>query len=142
MSYKFKRLLKKLNKLNLPDGNYAVLGSGPMTVRGLRDAEDLDVVVKDELYEKLRQEYKEVEFGHIKIGDDIEIFSSSNILISNPDEVINRAETFKGFKFIRLEDLIKWKEKMGRKKDFEDIESIKEYLDKKTFKEVQNEEAN
>ena len=100
------------------------------TVRGLRDAKDLDVIVKNELYDKLRQKYKEVELSHIKIGEDIEIFSSSNSLMDDSDKVINRAEIFNGFKFIRLDDLIKWKEKMGRIKDLKDIELIKEYLAK------------
>ena len=49
-------------------------------------------------------------------------------MIENPDEVIERAEIFHGFKFIRLDDLIRWKEKFGREKDLKDLELIKEYL--------------
>ena len=102
MKKKFNELLKKLRELDLPSGQYAIYGSGPMAVRGLRDACDLDIMVKDRLYEKLRKKHKEVKPGCIKIGNDIEIFSSFNALINNPDEVIKRAETFQGFKFIKF----------------------------------------
>ncbi|HHE76422.1 MAG TPA: hypothetical protein ENL27_00315 [Candidatus Parcubacteria bacterium] len=129
MNEKFKELLEELKRLNLPDGGYAIYGSGPMAVRGLRDANDLDIVVKDELYEKLREKYKdkEIKTGHIKIGD-IEIFASFNSLIDNPEEVIDRTEELNGFRFIRLEDLIRWKQKLGREKDLKDIKLIKKYL--------------
>jgi hypothetical protein len=129
MKKKLNELLKKLRELDLPSGQYAIYGSGPMAVRRLRDAHDLDVVVKNKLYKKLRKKYKEVESGRIKIGD-IDIFSSSNVLINNPDEVIKRAETFQRFKFIRLDDLVRWKQKLGREIDLKDIKLIREYLDK------------
>lgn len=123
------KLLKQLKKLKLSLNQYAIFGSGPMAIKGIRESEDLDIVVKDVLYKKLLKKYKETKSGQIKIGK-IDIFSPKTALIDNPEKVIDRAETIQGFKFIRLDDLIKWKQKMGRKKDLEDIELIKDYLSK------------
>lgn len=122
-----KRLLKKFRELKPPLNQYAIFGAGPMTIRGIRKSKDLDVIVTDDLYKKLLKRYKETKSGQIKIGK-IEIFSPQSALIDNPEELIDRAETIQGFKFIRLDDLIKWKKKLGRKKDLEDIELIKDYL--------------
>ena len=123
--------MKYLNELKeLPSNQYAIFGAGPMAIRGIRESKDLDVVVKDDLYKKLLKKYKETKSGQIKIAR-IEIFSPKAVLINNSNKVIDRAETIQGFKFIKLDDLIKWKKKMGREKDFKDIELIKEYLIRK-----------
>lgn len=47
------KYLSKLKKLNLSPNQYAIFGSGPMAVRGIRKIKDLDVVVKDEPYKEL-----------------------------------------------------------------------------------------
>ena len=41
------RLLKELEKLNLPKDKFAIFGSGPLAVRNLRTANDLDLIVND-----------------------------------------------------------------------------------------------
>lgn len=125
-----RKLLNQFKKLKLPLNQYAIYGSGPIAIRGLREARDLDVVVKDELYKKLLRKYKESKPGQIKIGK-IEIYAPWATIFNNPKEtvkLINRAETIDGFKFVRLEDLLKWKYKMGRPKDFKDIKLIENYL--------------
>ena len=38
-----KKLLEELRKLNLPGGQYAVFSSGPMAVRGIKLANDIDI---------------------------------------------------------------------------------------------------
>lgn len=122
-----KQLLKELKKLNFPSDQYAIFGSGPMGIRGLKEINDLDVVVSGGLYEKLKNKFKEEKPGQIKIGN-VEIFPCWNALIEKPEEVIKRAENIHGFKFITLPDLIQWKSKMGREKDKKDIEIIEEFL--------------
>ncbi|MDZ7611671.1 MAG: hypothetical protein U5L10_02815 [Candidatus Moranbacteria bacterium] len=113
----------------MPEDQYAVYGSGPMAVRGIREASDLDLMVKDEFYEELKNKYKEEAKGKIKLEQGkIEIFPAWNSLVDNPEEVISRAELIKGFKFIKLGDLIDWKRKMGRDKDFKDIRLIENFL--------------
>ncbi len=77
----------------------------------------------------LLKKYPEEEKGKIQIGN-IEIFPAWNAIIDNPEEVMKRAELIDGFKFIILEDLLLWKKKMGREKDFKDIEIIQKFLNK------------
>jgi len=36
MNNKFQKLLVKFRKLNLPDGEYVIYGSGPLGIRGKR----------------------------------------------------------------------------------------------------------
>jgi len=131
---KIQKLLKGLKKLNLPDRKYIIYGSGPLGIRGIRDIHDLDVVVSDDLYKKLLKKYpeKEIDDGKkkkIKLGE-IELFPASYSFIKDIKKIMNRADVINGFRFVNLEDLLKWKRKMGRKKDFEDIQSIKDYLKK------------
>jgi predicted nucleotidyltransferase len=59
--------------------------------------------------------------------DNIEIIPFSCSLIKNFQKVISRADKIGGFKFVSLEDLIVWKKKMDRPKDFKDIKLIKNY---------------
>lgn len=127
MTKKFGELLNEFQNLDLSDGEYAIFGSGPLAVRGLREAGDLDIVVTDSLYQKLKEKYPEKEKGTIKLGK-IEIISPQNSIIENPQGIIKRAELIKGLRFVRLEDIIVWKKKMGREKDFKDIKLIEEYF--------------
>ena len=50
---KFKELLKKVKELNLPQNQYAIFGSGPLAIRGIRDSNDIDLIVKKKLWNKL-----------------------------------------------------------------------------------------
>jgi len=127
MNKEFKELLNNFKKLNLPDNEYAIFGSGPMAVRGIRSTYDLDVFITNNLYQELTKKYTETKKGKIEIGN-IEIYAPDNALIDNPEEVIKRADTLEELKFICLNDLIVWKKKMARPKDFNDIKLIKDYL--------------
>jgi len=130
MSKKFEKLLNEFRKLRLPDGAYAIYGSGPLAIRGIRNAHDLDVIVSDSLYQKLKTQYpKDPKKERIKIGE-VEIYPSWawEPKIKGLEEAIKRAEIIGGFRFIRLDDLLDCKEKMGRPKDFEDIKLIEKYL--------------
>jgi len=62
-SKKFQKLLQELKKLNLPNDQYAIYGSGPLAIRGLKEIHDLDVIVTDELYQELAKKYSEKEKG-------------------------------------------------------------------------------
>ncbi len=123
----FERALNNLKKLDLPKDKYAIYGSGPLAVRRIRKAQDLDVVVTKDLFEKLKEKHKEKDPGHIVIGN-IEFYADCQSAISNPLKVIKRAEEIQGFKFITLKDLIDWKKKLGRDKDLKDIQLIKKYF--------------
>lgn len=127
-----KTLLKELKKLNLPKDKFAVFGSGPLGIRGIRKINDLDLVVLPELWEELRKQYPTVnkELGDsVELGDKIETTLNLGFGL-NPKEVIEKADVIDGIRYVDLETTIEWKKKMGRKKDLEDIRLIKEYLKK------------
>ena len=123
MSKRFNKLLREFKKLKLPDGQYAIFGSGPLAVRGIRKAQDLDIVVTAGLYRKLLRNYPKARRGCIQIGN-IEILHTGRY----SKKVIEKAEIIQAFRFTRLGDLKIEKKKMGREKDFEDIELINYYL--------------
>jgi hypothetical protein len=47
-------ITQKLKELNLPDGSFVVVGSGILAALGLRDTDDIDLVVSPEIYEKFK----------------------------------------------------------------------------------------
>ena len=121
------RLLKELEKLNLPKDKFAIFGSGPLAVRNLREANDLDLIVKDDLWEDLIKIYSTTEKGSVKIGE-IEIFKDWLPWIENKDELIDSADIINEFKYVKLEYVIKWKGALNREKDKKDIELIRKWL--------------
>lgn len=133
MDKKFKKLLGEFRALNLPDGEYAIYGSGPMAVRGIKSTEDLDVIVTEPLYQELKGKYPE-DFAmdtikRIKIGE-IEFYPACawDPKMSGLEGAIERAELIDGLRFVLLEDLVRWKKEMARPKDFEHIKMIEHYL--------------
>ena len=122
-------LLQIFQKLNLPSDQYAIYGSGPLAIRGLREVKDLDVMVYDDLFEKLKHKHQEAEKGKIEAAQGlIEVFPAWNSLVHKPEQVIANAELIRGFKFMSLEDLKKWKKQINRDKDKQDLELIRGYL--------------
>ncbi len=129
-------IFKELKKLNFPIGHYVVVGSGIMAALGIREARDLDIAVDNELLKTLKKSgvYKE-EIRYDKlflVGSNIEIITQLNWedYQTNVIDAISSAKIINGFPFLNIEETIKFKEALGREKDFKDIELIKDYLDK------------
>src|SRR3989344_4860426 len=105
-------IIKKVKSLNLPLGQYAVFGSGPMSIRGIRESHDIDLVITTQLYEKLKSlGWKEVisNNGSPVLHDDgLEAADSWNFGEYNPDvnELIGNSELIRGIPFIKLEEVI------------------------------------
>jgi hypothetical protein len=59
MNQQFLILLEELKKLNFPKDKYAVFGSGPLAIRNIRETFDLDVIVKQDLFNELWDKYPE-----------------------------------------------------------------------------------
>lgn len=124
----FKNLLQELKGLNLPLGHYAIFGSGPMAVRNIRETDDLDIAVSDQLWQEFANKYptkkeneRVIQVGNIEICKDVV-----------NEEIIARADIIEGFPFFTLEDLMEFKKTLNRDKDKKDIKLIEEYLYKKT----------
>lgn len=131
-------LIEEIKKLNFPLGQYVIVGSGPMAVRGLKEAHDIDIVVTPEFFEKCKISgwetmpwtYPEkVGQIYLKKGD-VELYLDVNAGDFNPTtaELIGRSETIHGIPFITLGDMISFKKAYGREKHLEDIKTTEEFL--------------
>lgn len=132
-----KKLFENVKSLNFPLGEYAIFGSGPMGIRGLREMHDIDLIVKERLF----KEYKNKEgWEEKKVNDgDMVFIGLANYDLNiemwdewypgwNIDSLIDDAEIIDGLPFVRIEELLKWKKTFAREKDSKDAEIIEKYL--------------
>ena len=49
----YENLLKAVARLRLPKNQFAISGSGPLSIRNLREANYIDLIVKEELWNEL-----------------------------------------------------------------------------------------
>jgi len=125
---KILKLLEKLEKLNLPKDKFAIYGSGPLGIRGIREINDLDLIVTADLWDELSKAYpvegpdnkQRIWFGEIEIV--------GNTVLYKAEKMIKEADIIDGVRYVNLETIMKCKKKMGRKKDLKDIKLIKNYL--------------
>lgn len=121
--------LKELDDLSLFKDSYAITGSGPLAIRGIRSADDIDVLVKSHIWESLKNSYTSYDGKHIRIGN-IEIWSDFINLTPILDKVISDAEIIDGYPFVSLDYTVFWKKYLGREKDLQDISLIEEYKER------------
>ena len=129
------RYLEELRELDLPDGSYAVFGSGPLAVRGLRENEDLDVLVTHDVWKGLAREHAvtskdqrpdTIHINHLQI---LEVaYWDWRPQISDARLLISKAERIEGVPFVRLEHLLDCKMLMTGDKHARDVGLIQEYL--------------
>lgn len=111
----------QLLDLNLPDRKYAIFGSGPLAIRGIRSNQNVDVVVSSKLWNTLSRS-ENVTCGKMIKKGDIKIFEEfSPILIKN-------SEKLGDFYYIKLPYILEWKKQSATKKNLRDVSLINEYL--------------
>ncbi|MDP3640195.1 MAG: hypothetical protein Q8R53_03270 [Nanoarchaeota archaeon] len=120
--------LQELKALYLPRGEYAIFGSGPLAIRGIRKCNDLDIVVSAPLWEELSSRYapagKKIKIGNLEFWHDwMPWFSPVEVA-----EIIASAECIDDVSFAKLPYVIDLKKKMGREKDKRDLALIDNYL--------------
>ncbi len=127
-----KELFQKAKDLQLPMGQYALFGSTPLGIRGLRDCHDIDIIVTEDLWNKFKNENWEI----ITVNDSVQKLSKDDVeILKNwyPGEwdikkLIEEAEIIDGLPFVKLEEVLKWKKLFNREKDQKDIKIIEEFL--------------
>lgn len=129
----FKDLLKELDTLDLPKDQYAITSSGPLAVRGILEAHDIDLVVTPKLWEALKQKYpvKPMELCDSIQIENIEILGNfrDERLFTSEDQ-INQADVIDGHRYVGLEMIIAFKKQLGREKDKRDLELLENYFAK------------
>jgi len=136
----FVQELEKLKKLKLPEEDYAIFGSGPLAIRGLRRSRDLDIIVRPELFEKMKKNYKqnlressfnEKKYLYLKIKNMEFSFTSPFLDDDTTIGFIQKSEQLYSLSFVKLKDVLNLKKSLGkytRDKDKKDIELIEKYL--------------
>lgn len=131
-----KALLARVKELKLPAGQYAIFGSGPMGVRGLRECKDIDVLVAENIFD----EYKNKSgWTTKKFNEHLDYLENNGIELWSewgPGEwdeaaLIAEAEMIEGLPFVKLETMVEWKKRGGRPKDLADVQTVEEYLSDK-----------
>ena len=126
-------IIEEVKKLDLPLGQYAVIGSAIMSVKGIRPSKDIDLIVTPRLFAELKnQGWKRKWFFHgvlkckaIQLGK-AEAFSNMNrgSYRSGSDHVINTAEVIDGIPFMNLSELKKFKIELYKRENILDFPEI------------------
>jgi len=123
---------QKLKALQLPAGKFALFGSAPMVVKGLRTARDIDIIVTKDLWQEYHdkgwEEKTALSGSRYLTQDNIELWQDWKPGEWDIEKLIKEAEIIDGLPFVRLEEVAKWKKLFVRKKDFRDLEIINNYL--------------
>lgn len=130
-----------IEQVDFPAMQYVVFGGASLTIRGLRDCNDVDFFVSDRLYAGLRQnQWAETSTNKRKpylvnnIGgvaaQAFNIWEGGRWL---PDisRYITAPELIDGIPFMPLDELYEWKKATGRAKDLADLVIIEQFWAKK-----------
>ena len=129
-------IITKVKMLNLPKNSYIVFGSCPMAALGIREANDIDLLVSQEIYETLKSDgWKKIDKGPKDkplVCDVFEAHNNWDFSSYSPTliELLANAVEIDDVPFASLDDVRKWKVASGRPKDVVDIKLIDNYLKK------------
>lgn len=119
-------LLKMVKNLNLPKGEYYILGGGALVISGIKEkTADLDLCVSEELFLILKGKYNLKESdknscGFYKINDIFEIVPS--------DKKNFTMQIVDGMYVEDLNRILKFKKQRNLPKDQNDIKNIETFL--------------
>jgi hypothetical protein len=128
--------MKKLLEIGLPPKDYAIVGSAPMALHGLKTlTNDIDVIARGAAWEKAKQ-YCFPEESPMKFGNFLKMFDGKVEVYHcwfpkdawNVDELIDTAEIVDGVRYVKLEYVLKYKKSRNFPKDTTDIKLIEDYL--------------
>lgn len=133
-------IFERVKKFNLPLGQYAVFGGALLDAWGIRRANDLDIIVTPELFDKLKkdgswQEDHGPNYELLRKGEaDVTTVQDTPSVIGKgkycPDrlQLIKDAVIIHGVPFVRVEEVLACKADYDRPKDHADIAAIKDYI--------------
>lgn len=136
MQINFKQELKKLG---LNNNNCIIIGSGILQALGIRPAYDIDLVVKQDVYDLLKKSYQLIvskNHGNEILKNDLFEIGTQWVIFEKPhtyDTLLKSSQIVDDLLYIRLDFLLRvkksWiKNKTSRPKDFKDIELITKYI--------------
>jgi hypothetical protein len=129
----------KIKTLQLPFGEYAVIGSSVLEVHGIRNAKDIDIVATPKLFKEFQVKGWPRKWFFVRAfwckalsKDGLEVFSNCNHkhFSKKVEDIIKDAEVIDGIPFMNLNDFKQFKASIAREKDIRDVQLIEEYLQK------------
>ena len=127
-------LLEQVRKLDLPPGDFAIYGSGPMLVRGIiEQVNDIDIICRGDAWRQAQT------LGRLKYLDEyaLHVVSIDNGLITfgtswgigdfDIDELIDSADQIRGLPFVRLQYVSDYKRIARRPKDLLHLELLENH---------------
>jgi hypothetical protein len=133
MNMKKEEILQKVKALQLPKDSYVVFGSCPLAIAGIREANDIDLLVSDEVFAKLEkvgwQELHKSANDKPLTHDVFEAHKDWNFSSYSPTlaHVLASARVVENIPFASLDEVRKWKISSGRPKDLSDVALIDQY---------------
>jgi len=125
-------LFQRVREMNLPIGKYALFGSAPLGIRGLKDCHDIDIVITEDLWNEHKSKHWEIKVmphgSQYLRNDEIELWKDWKPGRWNIEKLIEESEIIEGLPFVKLERVLEWKKLSSREKDLKDIEIIEEFL--------------
>lgn len=124
--------IEMVKRLKLPAREYVVIGGGVLETLGIRETNDVDLVVSKRLYRQfLRKGWREYyqDDGKRVLSHNgyqvMETYVGATLHDLLPGSFLNE-----GVRFMELNALISCKRRMGRRKDHEDIKLIERYIER------------
>ena len=122
-----------LRQLELPVGDYAVFGSGPLMLRSIIElTNDVDVICRGEAWERVcalgEPEYLEEYDVTVVAMENGTLTFGNRWAIGDPniDDLIDTAEIVDGLPCVRLEHVFAYKELAGRDKDRSHLDAARQ----------------
>lgn len=126
------RCMDTLKELNISKDDFVIYGSAPMVLRGLKEKNnDLDVLVRDSLWDKLCVKYPDNVNGDYIDINGVSFTRTSKGFLGDIDEVICKSDVIDGYNILSILETKNWKEKVGGERHLADARIIDEYLEKK-----------
>lgn len=123
-------VIAEILALELQADQYIVAGGASMTIRGLRDTSDIDLVVTQELFDRLSAlEWVQkprpngqpgLKRGRVEVYLDVTTPSHAPSI----EWLLARADFLAGIPLVDLDTLLAWKQGYGREKDQRDVELL------------------
>ena len=130
-------IITKIKQLNLPLNEVIVVGSAILSVKGIRESNDIDLLVSESVFNELKKRgWKSKIVDHGKnpkemLSDDLfeagkEFWQGETVadFMSNPD----MTEMVDGVLFMSLKELVRIKKIWKRENDLKDLILIENYL--------------
>lgn len=127
-------ILSKLNNLNIDPSRAVITGSALLDVLGIRESNDLDIIIDKETFDSLRQDDRYTLGAFSDGSEKIDATGDVELMYDwygqTVDDCLRESTTIDGVNFFSLQSIRTWKKRQARPKDLRDIELIDAYLAK------------